>query len=409
MTAQSAVSALNTPFKATLFLRMLERLQSGAMKLTLPTGDVLHFEGPRPGPRADLQVLDWQGISRILSGGDIGVAEAYRDGQINSSDMLQVLLLALANEQALDRALHGSFAGTLLYRFRHLLNRNTRRNSRRNIHAHYDIGNAFYRLWLDEGMTYSSAVFEHEDQPLEAAQTAKYDRILRALQVQPGQHILEIGCGWGAFAEYAASRYGCFVTGVSLSAEQLAWARARIPGTGAEGKVEFHFRDYRDLDGQYDAIVSIEMLEAVGEAFWPTYFSKLQSLLKPGGRAAIQTITIANERFEDYRRQTDFIQQYIFPGGMLPSPQRLDDEVARTDLRKEDLFFFGLDYAETLKRWRHAFDHHLPAIRAQGFDSAFIRLWRFYYWYCEAGFLTGRTNVCQLVLHKPASPMRRPS
>ena len=400
MTLQSTMPSAALPLKATLFIRMLEKLQAGSMKLTLPGGETLLFNGPQPGPHADLQIRDWSGVGRVLSGGDIGVAEAYRDGQIDSSDMLQVLLLALANEAVLDRALHGSFLGTVLYRVRHLLNRNTRRNSRRNIHAHYDIGNDFYRLWLDPGMTYSSALFTHPGQSLSDAQTAKYDRLLQALDVKPGQHILEIGCGWGAFAEYAATRYGCFVTGVSLSTEQLAWANQRVIGTPAEGKVEFRFCDYRDLKGQYDAIVSVEMLEAVGEEWWPTYFRQVKQLLKPGGRAAIQTITIANERFDDYRRKTDFIQQYIFPGGMLPSPQRLSREIADAGLNERDRFFFGPDYAETLKQWRHAFDRQLPAIRHQGFDSAFIRLWRFYYWYCEAGFLTGRTDVCQVVLEK---------
>lgn len=400
MTLQSTLPTVNLPLKASLFFRMLEKLQAGSMAVTIPNGETIHFQSHQPGPKADLLIRDWRGISRILSGGDIGVAEAYRDGWIDSTDMLQVLLLALANEQALDRALHGSFLGTVLYRIRHLLNRNTRRNSRRNIHAHYDIGNSFYRVWLDEGMTYSSALFSHAGQSLAEAQTAKYDRLLQALQVKPGDHILEIGCGWGAFAEYAATAYGCFVTGVSLSQEQLAWARARIPGTAAEGKVKFHYRDYRDLSGHYDAIVSVEMLEAVGEEWWPVYFDKLKQLLKPGGRAAIQTITIANDRFDSYRSKTDFIQQYIFPGGMLPSPQRLDKEVQRAGLQEEDRFFFGQDYAETLKQWRTAFDRHLPAIRSQGFDDAFIKLWRFYYWYCEAGFLTGRTDVCQLVLRK---------
>ena len=400
MTLQSTLPTVNLPLKAALFFRMLEKLQAGSMAVTLPNGETIHFQSQQPGPKADLLIRDWRGIGRILSGGDIGVAEAYRDGWIDSSDMLQVLLLALANEQALDRALHGSFLGTVLYRIRHLLNRNTKRNSRRNIHAHYDIGNSFYRVWLDEGMTYSSALFSHAGQTLADAQTAKYDRLLQALQVKPGDHILEIGCGWGAFAEYAAATYGCFVTGVSLSQEQLAWARARIPGTAAEGKVEFHYRDYRDLSGHYDAIVSVEMLEAVGEAWWPVYFDKLKQLLKPGGRAAIQTITIANDRFDCYRSKTDFIQQYIFPGGMLPSPQRLDEEVRRAGLQEEDRFFFGQDYAETLRLWRTAFDRHLPVIRSQGFDDAFIKLWRFYYWYCEAGFLTGRTDVCQLLLRK---------
>ncbi|PTQ87904.1 SAM-dependent methyltransferase [Agitococcus lubricus] len=386
------------PLKATLFVKMLERLDNGTMHLSLPNGETYVFTGKKAGIHATLDIKNWAAIQKIMQSGDIGVAEAYRDGWIDSPNMLDVLLIALHNEKALDNALYGNFLGTLFYRIRHYFNRNTRTNSKKNIHAHYDIGNSFYRLWLDESMTYSSALFSDTRFNLEEAQYAKYDRMLKQLNVKAGDHILEIGCGWGAFAEYAACHYGCFVTGISLSKEQLAYAKARIKNTAAEGKVQFEFLDYRDLKGQYDAIVSIEMLEAVGEEWWPSYFSKVASCLKKGGRAAIQTITIANERFASYRQKTDFIQQYIFPGGMLPSPEQLDKQSQQAHLSIKDRFAFGLDYAATLSQWREQFDQHLHEIRAQGFDEAFIRLWRFYYWYCEAGFLTQRTDVYQLVL-----------
>ena len=398
MTTQSALVSNALPLKATLFIKMLERLDVGSLTLTLPNQEKLAFEGKNKGVLADLQVNNWSAFGKILQSGDIGVAEAYRDGWIESSNMLNVLLLALANETSLNKAMYGNFLGTLLYRVKHWLNRNTKANSQKNIHAHYDIGNNFYRLWLDESMTYSSAYFAQGQQELQQAQYAKYDRLLQQLNIKAGDHILEIGCGWGAFAEYAASKYGCFVTGISLSKEQLAYANNRIKNSAVESKIHFEYRDYRDIKGTYDAIVSIEMLEAVGEAWWPSYFDKIAHCLRQGGKAAIQTITIANHRFEDYRAKTDFIQQYIFPGGMLPSPQKLMQHSQEAHLKVIDYMDFGLDYALTLQLWREKFESQLAQIRAQGFDESFIRIWRFYYWYCEAGFLTQRTSVCHLTL-----------
>ena len=398
MTTQSALVSNALPLKATLFIKMLERLDVGSLTLTLPNQEKLAFEGKNKGVLADLQVNNWSAFGKILQSGDIGVAEAYRDGWIESSNMLNVLLLALANETSLNKAMYGNFLGTLLYRVKHWLNRNTKANSQKNIHAHYDIGNNFYRLWLDESMTYSSAYFAQGQQELQQAQYAKYDRLLQQLNIKAGDHILEIGCGWGAFAEYAASKYGCFVTGISLSKEQLAYANNRIKNSAVKSKIHFEYRDYRDIKGTYDAIVSIEMLEAVGEAWWPSYFDKIAHCLRQGGKAAIQTITIANHRFEDYRAKTDFIQQYIFPGGMLPSPQKLMQHSQEAHLKVIDYMDFGLDYALTLQLWREKFESQLAQIRAQGFDESFIRIWRFYYWYCEAGFLTQRTSVCHLTL-----------
>lgn len=398
MSTPSTLLSNQVPLKASLFIKMLDKLAYGSMRLTLPDGEKIFFNGKHAGIEADLHIKNWLAVSKILQSGDIGVAEAYRDDWIDSDNMLNVLLLALANEQALDKALYGSFLGTLIYRVKHWLNRNTKANSKKNIHAHYDIGNDFYRLWLDSSMTYSSAYFSGQSQSLEQAQYAKYDRLLKQLNVKAGDHILEIGCGWGAFAEYAAREYGCFVTGISLSKEQLAYAEQRIANKPYANQIHFKFCDYRDLRGKYDAIVSIEMLEAVGEQWWPTYFAKVASCLRQGGKAAIQTITISNERFDDYRLKTDFIQQYIFPGGMLPSPEKLYQQSQQANLTITDFVDFGLDYAHTLKLWRESFDAQLPQIRALGFDEAFIRIWRFYYWYCEAGFLTKRTGVCQVLL-----------
>lgn len=393
--------ARNVPATGMGFLRLLENIQAGSLALTMPDGGTLHYAAAQSGPQAALTLNDWSACGSILRSGDIGVAEAYRDQKIDTPDLLSLLLLALANQDTLEKTLHGNFWGTLLYRLRHLLNRNTRAGSRKNIHAHYDIGNDFYRLWLDPSMTYSSALFTRDDMSLAEAQDAKYDRLLDGLELRPGDHLLEIGCGWGRLAERAAAR-GCHVTGISLSREQLAWATARVQGTPIAGRTQFRLQDYRDLGGQYDAIVSIEMFEAVGQEYWPGYFQRIHQCLKPGGRAAVQTITIADERFDDYRRGTDFIQQYIFPGGMLPSPSALQQQIVASGLQQEDLHDFGPDYARTLRLWRENFENQLPGIRAQGFDEAFIRLWRFYLCYCEAGFLTGRTSVCQALLRKPA-------
>lgn len=385
------------PAVARSFLRLLEGLQAGTLQLVTPAGEHLIYRGELAGPEATLQVSDWSACGAILRGGDIGVAECYRDGKIDTPDLLALLLLALANQDILERTLHGSFWGTLLYRLRHLMNRNTRAGSRKNIHAHYDIGNDFYRLWLDPSMTYSSALFACTGMSLQEAQAAKYDRLLDRLGVGRGDHLLEIGCGWGALAERAAAR-GCYVTGISLSQEQLAWARERVRGTPLEGRIHFRFMDYRDLEGRFDAIISIEMLEAVGMEYWGSYFATLRRSLKPGGRAAVQTITIADERFDAYRRGTDFIQQYIFPGGTLPSPAALQREIRHAGLDLLNYHGFGADYARTLRLWRENFEAALPAIRQQGFDEAFIRLWRFYLCYCEAGFLTRRTDVCQALV-----------
>lgn len=398
-TVMSSVhSTTKIPAAARTFLGLLERLQVGRLDLTMPEGSTLEFIGKVQGTHACIHIRDWSAVSNILKSGDIGVAESYRDEKIDTPDLLALLMLALENQEVLEKALHGSFWGTLAYRLRHALNRNTRTGSQKNIHAHYDIGNDFYRLWLDPSMTYSSALFQTGTETLQEGQYAKYDRMLDLLDVRRGDHVLEMGCGWGALAEYAAITRGCYVTGISLSRQQLAWARERVKGTPAEGKTHFQYLDYRDLAGKYDAVISIEMFEAVGEKYWPSYFKTVSESLRPGARAAIQTISIDHDRFENYRRGTDFIQQYIFPGGMLPSPQRFEKEVISAGMKLDQLHGFGLDYARTLRLWRENFESALDEVRRQGFDEAFIRLWRFYLCYCEAGFLTRRTDVYQALV-----------
>lgn len=386
------------PSAARWLFRLLGQLRCGKITLGCPDGRSLEFSGAQPGPHATLNLADWRVCNDILSRGDIGLAEAYIAGRITTDDLTQLLLLAAMNEQAIEEAIHGRWWATLAYRLRHWLRPNTRTGSRKNIHAHYDLGNDFYRLWLDTTMTYSSALFEGDlTRSLADAQSAKYARILRELDAQPGQHILEVGCGWGGFAEYAA-RAGCRVTGITISQAQLDYAQRRIAAVGLQERVTLKLQDYRDLDGQFDHVVSIEMFEAVGERYWSGYFGMLRDRLKPGGRVLVQTITIAEAKFERYRTGTDFIQQYIFPGGMLPSPQRFTKEACSRGLMVKDMHGFGLDYAETLRRWHQVFDYAAPDVKAQGFDDRFMRTWRFYLAYCEAGFRARATDVVQAVL-----------
>ena len=386
------------PAAARWMFKLLSQLRCGKITLHGPDGRAQEFSGPKPGPHASLTLADWQVCSDILSRGDIGLAEAYIAGRAKTDDLTQLLLLAAMNEQAIEEAIHGRWWATLAYRLRHWLRPNTRSGSRKNIHAHYDLGNDFYRLWLDSTMTYSSALFEGDlTRSLADAQTAKYARILRTLDVQPGQHILEVGCGWGGFAEQAV-RAGCRVTGITISAAQLEYAQCRIAAAGLQDRVELRLQDYRDLEGQFDHVVSIEMFEAVGERWWPSYFQTVAKALKPGGKAVIQSITIHDQLFAAYRKGTDFIQQYIFPGGMLPSRSAFCRAAAKAGLVVRQEYTFGLDYARTLAEWRQAFEANWPQIQQLGFDETFRRLWRLYLCYCEAGFKAGNIDVVQFEL-----------
>lgn len=387
------------PLSARLFLAMLERLNHGHLELITPHGTTLTFGDLRQPPSAQLRILDWRACGAILRAGDIGFGEAYGNGWVETTDLAALLRLALRNRTALSSAVEGGKLASLWYRLRHLLRANTRSGSRRNIHAHYDLGNDFYRLWLDETMTYSSAIFDSADQSLVAAQAAKYERIVEQLGLRPGDRVLEIGCGWGGFAEHAA-RQGIHVHGVTISSEQLRFACERMRHQQLDQLAQLELRDYRDLTGHYDAIVSIEMFEAVGEHFWQTYFDTVAARLKSGGKALIQSITIDEAVFERYRDSADFIREFIFPGGMLPSHERFSRIAQRAGLATRDRFHFGRDYAETLRRWNETFQSKREAVTALGFDERFRRLWHLYYVFCEVGFDEGQTDVVQFLLQK---------
>lgn len=381
-------------------LKMLAGLRYGTLDLQLPDGSVRRFGiGNEDGPRARMMLSNWNVCAAVLRCGDTGFAETYLAGDWQTDDLRALLDVMVGNRASIEKAVYGSWPARLVQRLRHLRHANTKAGSRRNIHAHYDLGNAFYALWLDETMTYSSALFETGTQTLADAQHAKYRRLLAELRIDGDQaHVLEIGCGWGGFAELAAREANVRVTGVTLSKEQLAHGRARIAEAALSGRAELRLQDYRDIRGQFDAIASIEMFEAVGEQFWPSYFECLARNLKRGGRACVQTITIDDALFERYRKNSDFIQQYVFPGGMLPSPSVFVASARRHGLKVVNRLSFGRDYARTLTLWREAFLLKLDAVRAQQFDERFIRLWDFYLCYCAAAFDHANTDVIQFTL-----------
>ena len=389
------------PAAARAVFRLLKGLSVGTLDLQFPDGSQARI-GDGTEPRAAMRLNDWHVCSAALKSGDIGFAESWIDGSWTSPDLVALLTLFIANREAVEKMVYGTWWGRLAYRVKHLLNRNSRQGSKKNIHAHYDLGNAFYTQWLDETMNYSSALFEGDvNRPMPEAQAAKVRRALRECAVQPGQRLLEIGCGWGALAETAAVEFGASVTGVTLSTEQLAWAQERLQRAGVAHRAELRLQDYRDIgDGAYDAIASIEMFEAVGREYWDSFFATVHAKLKPGGQACIQTITIRDDLFERYIKSTDFIQQYIFPGGLLPSSTAFKAQAQKAGLAVVNEFAFGADYAETLRRWRVQFLKQDGPVRQLGFDTRFMRIWEFYLAYCEAAFATGNTNVVQFTLRK---------
>jgi cyclopropane-fatty-acyl-phospholipid synthase len=393
--AAATEHSIAMPTQARIVVQMLRRLQHGALQLICPDGSVMHF-GDDSEPVL-FKLNNWDPCSAALKSGDIGFAESYIAGDWQTDDLTALLQLLARNRNALEDAIYGSWWGGLLYRIRHLFNRNSKSGSRRNIHAHYDIGNAFYRLWLDPSMTYSSALFAEPTMTLQQAQHAKYARILEQLKLGAGDRLLEIGCGWGGFAELATTAQ-MQVTGLTLSTEQLEFAQQRLQNAGLAERADLRLQDYRDVDGEFDGIASIEMFEAVGEQYWDSYFECVAQRLKRGGRACIQTITIADPLFARYRKGSDFIQQYIFPGGMLPSPEVFRAHAQRHGLDVADEHAFGLDYARTLAAWHRAFNDVLPEVRAQGFDDRFIRTWQFYLSYCEAGFRELNIDLVQFTL-----------
>lgn len=395
----SVVSGIETPDARTtpsrkmpLLTRQLQRLLShiscGDITIILPNGETLHRQAPNPGPSAKLVIRRWRAIWRLMSGGELGFADAFITGDWWTPNLVAFLEFGARNDTGMQDAISGSWVRRLLVRLRHWQNRNTRRGSRRNIAAHYDLGNAFYELWLDRGMQYSSALFTARDEPLEAAQDKKLSRILELLDIAGGERVLEIGCGWGALMERLAPR--CDVTGVTLSAEQLAFTRERLAGAS---NARARLQDYRDITETFDRIVSIEMIEAVGERYWPVYFEKLKSAMKPDGTVLLQAITIDEPRFEKYRQQPDFIQRYIFPGGVLPTADIIRRQAARAGLELVAHETFGMSYARTLAIWRERFMTAWPQIKQLGFDDRFKRMWDYYLCYCEAGFRNGAIDV----------------
>ena len=382
-------------------VRMMARnWMAGDLTFITPSGRTLRIHAPSPGPVATIKIHNYRFIQRALLAGDIGFAEGFVAGEWDTPDLTAVLSIFSLNFQNLTKVTEGNALVGVFNFFAHVLNGNTKSGSKRNIHAHYDLGNRFYQHWLDTSMTYSSARFATPDQSLAQAQTNKYATLAHAMDLRPEHSVLEIGCGWGGFAEFVAREVGARLTGITISKEQYEFARKRLFDQGLADRATIQLIDYRDVAGQFDRVASIEMFEAVGERYWPTYFDKVASVLTPQGRAGLQIITIEEQLFEGYRRRADFIQKYIFPGGMLPSEARLRQETDRVGLSWTNIDRFGLDYGETLTQWKLNFQAHWDEIRGLGFDLRFKKLWEFYLSYCEAGFRTGRTDVVQLGLMK---------
>lgn len=389
--------------------RLLPPLAKGVLHVETPAGVVLTRRGADPGPEATLKLHTWRAVRRLALGGDIGFGEARVNGEWSSPDLVALLQLLAGNMEHLRSVARGASLARLPAIWRHLSRDNSRSGSRRNIMAHYDLGNEFYRRWLDRTMLYSSAIWDAETPSLEAAQAAKLRRIAELLDLSPGHEVLEIGCGWGALAIHLAQAAGVRVTGVTLSPAQLAWAKEAAHEAGVSQQADLRLQDYRDVEGQFDRIVSIEMFEAVGEAWWPVYFRTLAERLRPGGVAALQVITIADAHYESYRRDTDFIQKHIFPGGFLPSTSTFSTAAKAAGLRITGAETFGVSYADTLAEWRHRFHGAWSEIAALGFDERFRRLWDYYLAYCEAGFREGLIDVGLYSLsHAPSSSARTP-
>jgi cyclopropane-fatty-acyl-phospholipid synthase len=380
----------------------LQRMTYGRLDVVLADGRRFRAQGARPGLAAEIVIHNPDSFARLVREGDLGFADAYLEGWWTTPDLQALMDIVFCDNPALLDEFAGMALVRAYERARHWLRGNSRRQARKNIAYHYDLGNEFYALWLDDSMTYSSALFETGQESLERAQEQKYAAMVDALDLKEGDHVLEIGCGWGGFAEYAAGKRGLKVTGLTISQAQHDYAVARMRRAGLSDRVEIKLQDYRDETGRYDGIASIEMFEAVGEKYWPTYFNAVRERLKDGARATIQVITVPNERFAQYRKNVDFIQKYIFPGGMLISPQRFREEAARAGLGWLSSIEFGESYSITLRRWHEVFTEKWDRIQRMGYDDRFKRMWSFYLTSCAAAFHTGICDVTQITVRRPA-------
>ena len=382
-------------------LTILSNLHCGRLTLTLPDGSQHQFSGAMSGPDSDLTIHTESALRRLLHDGKMGFCEAFMDGEASSQSLPTLIELAVLHDKYLENALKTNIFRQAGLRLFHTLRRNNKPGSAKNIAHHYDIGNSFYQAWLDPTMTYSSAVFDSETDDLTTAQLNKYKRLAELADIQSGDRVLEIGCGWGGFAKFVSQHIGAHVTGITISQAQLAYAKASLAEAGLQNKVDLKLMDYRDLQGRFDKIVSIEMFEAVGQAYWPVYFDTISRMLKSGGRAVIQSITIDHDAFQSYRDQPDFIQRYIFPGGMLPSMPMLQTPVAQAGLELVAENGYASDYARTLQEWRARFLAAWPSLAGDKFDNRFKRMWELYLAYCEGGFRAGMIDVKQILLmHK---------
>ena len=392
----------NLPRYFAQVFEMTKKMNSGRLDFELPDGRVFRANGKQPGPVSQLKIHNADVFARLIREGDLGFCDAYLDGWWSTPDLQAFLDLIHADNDEMYDSFPGMGMVRAWEKFRFWLQSNSKSQAKKNISYHYDLGNDFYKLWLDDTMTYSSAIFETGQESTEKAQLAKYASLIDQMGAKKGDHILEIGCGWGGFAEFAAKERGLKVTGLTISKEQLKYAEKRISDAGLTDMVNFKLQDYRDERGKYDGIASIEMFEAVGEKYWPAYFQCVKNCLYPGKQATLQIITIQEARWEIYRRGVDFIQKYIFPGGMLPSPNALRSEVERAGLKVVKSIEFGESYSQTLRRWHDTFNSKWDEISQMGFDDRFRRMWNFYLTSCASTFHYGNCDVTQITIEKPS-------
>lgn len=395
MTNNNALKHLKIPGEAKIILDAFSQINFGKITITTPENLTIEYSGNESGPHVKLQIFDWDALVEVLHKSDIGLAESYMDKKFETSSISDLLEFSILNEKSLTKAFKGNLAKIIFYRLKHEARENSLFGSKKNIKEHYDLGNDFYQLWLDSSMTYSSALFKNKSESLTDAQLNKYQSMLDLINPKSTDHILEIGCGWGGFLEYAGKK-GFRVTGITISDEQFKYAQERIIKNNLQHLCEVKLCDYRLLDGQFDCAVSIEMIEAVGEKYWDSYFSTFKKVIRPGGKFSIQAIVMNDHNFDSYRKGTDFIQQYVFPGGMLLSPNTLKNLCKKNNFEYLNTISFGLDYARTLNIWNDHFNAKIDEVKKLGFDERFIRLWNFYLGYCEGAFLSKRIDVLQI-------------